>query len=384
MKIVDFMNMFSQGEHPILYEVIDGHFITNVYFDIDKACDGAPSSAECTRALNSALDFLRTILGDTQFAVSEAHRSGKISFHIVCPKLTATRTTIKKIAKLAGGKDLGIDTAVYNAGRQLMRPVCSRGEKGPDVPALHPVPGYVGVFSDHIIQAIKIGSTRLNEAAIPTPGPIPYVSSHGLVEDLIAAIDFKKLCRFDRQSLISRLKVENLRSLFDYKMKQIGEFEGGSLQSKLDSAWVGYTGYAPFPLNVIARVLDIDGKTNCNDVIAERGLQWSGGQLWTADRVPVADVMGQHNPEAQSRLQRAGTILRLPVPWVATAAPEPPVTTVEPTPQVVTATAETLAPAAVPVSTLTLSDEDKAIIIKLLAEKIATLSRIQLCVQQSS
>lgn len=227
---------------PIFYEVLDAHsMITKLYFDIDKAWDGVPTPADCMRVLEAALNFLRDTLHVMDgFAVCQAHRAGKISFHITCSGLVADRPAMKKIAMLSQSQDLGFDTAVYNHSRQLMRTVFGQGEKSDSVP-FWPVEGYVGTFSDHIIQAKASCLQRvIRSNEIPTLPPRPFVSSGtSVVEDLLAAIDFPMVpSHQDRLRLWATLKAAGLRALFDFKMIQVRpEFDGSSSQTRLASAW---------------------------------------------------------------------------------------------------------------------------------------------------
>ena len=267
------MSKFSSGANPVFYEIFDYQPKLNLYFDLDKAWDGVPTIVECNRVLEAALDFLRGILGSTTtFAVSQSHRRNKISFHIVCPLISAHRLVSKQIVQVSELYDLGLDIAVYNSGRQLMRSAFAMGEKADSVP-LTPVYPYIGVFSDHIVQAVSQNARLVSLTEIPKPVPRAYVSSHGFIEDLISNIEFGKISHANRLGLIARLKVENLRSLFDFKMTESDALCGQSNKERLDLAWRRASVSSPVMFNEIATILRIQNTVILNQVLLSHSVK---------------------------------------------------------------------------------------------------------------
>lgn len=315
--IADFMGFLNSGS-PVLYEVFDLQTRLNVYFDLDKFWDGEPSDVDATRVLEAALDFLRRILGaGTQFAVSGAHRRGKVSFHIVCPLLASTRAVMKRIVNLSEEHSLGLDCAVYNEGRQLMRPLFAMGEKTDSVPLILVAP-YIGMFSDHIIQAVSYYARDLDVSTIPKPVPRPYITPGiNQIEDLIAEIDLDKVHRYQRVLLLATLKKHELRRLFDFKMANVDALCGMSNRPFLDKAWSSLDASSSLTIENILNILRSQDKA-----VAERIEQAYSNMLKRAGRAPppppsIPESEDDDTEEIPSPVihQAAPQIVQPSLPW---------------------------------------------------------------------
>lgn len=216
-SISAFMSHVRGRLFPKLFEVLGE--TTNLFFVINRKRRADPDDAVATRVLEAVLGFLRAVFGTSiVFAVSQAHRPSRIVFHIVCPLLFAKRQFIKQIV---GDLDFGLDLSLYEPGDQAVHPAMTVGERAEYRPSLSPVAPYRGVFSDHIIQAISSQATEISYTTIPRIMIGNYMSSGvGLIEDLIATVDFREITGTFRYGLLARLKKEDLRRLFDYKLRQ--------------------------------------------------------------------------------------------------------------------------------------------------------------------
>lgn len=261
VTLVDFMEMIkgsiTTSSPKVIYEVfLRDYGFTNLYFDIDVATPGiSVTPVEKEKILDNALFLVRQALSafsDPKYTntvvVSSAHRMGKISYHIIYPLISGKRYEMKRLVKLILSRDpkSGFDPAVYCKTRQLMRPVFCVGEK-PDTTSLIPHYRYQGVFSDHIIQALRRTADRvsLSSISIPNPPPPKYVFQNPecrrLTEELIEAIDFTRLIHEERGGLFAVLKKTGFRELFDHKMMMYEDMEPVGQQHsntrRLDCAW---------------------------------------------------------------------------------------------------------------------------------------------------
>lgn len=271
----NFMSLLSSLEAPVVYEVLETnrHFsaVVNLYFDVDHEIPlpqrpahktvpiGAPLEGVVQKDSSSAsgvvtkedelleriLNFLRSILGQkTVFAVSKAHRPSKISFHIVCPYINAPLSVIQHIAKLAEAEDLPVDTAVYKK-QQLMRPLGSIGEKSDSV-RLVPVSRYMGVFSDHLIQAVSpYARTIMTTTSLPPIEPKPYKTDGSLWQEVINNIPFAKLSSEDKNFVEAYLKVKDNFPFYVHKMRDTPQAAGISFKKQLKNRW----NYIPHNVN---------------------------------------------------------------------------------------------------------------------------------------
>lgn len=291
----DFIKIFPSGSPaPVVYEIFDtpGQLL-KVYFDIDVKYTGIPSEEESQGVLERALSFLREKLNYNDFVVSQAHRNGKISFHIVCPRMVSKEMRgMKAVAMMGHSKNLGFDGSVYSR-RQLMRPACAMGEKTDSVP-LHPVPGYVGTFADHIVQVVYPDCRLLPEDFNTMQvAQVPYICTQGnIIEELIAGIDFNLLPRYSRKQMISIMKATNLQDLFNHKMQYVDRLAGPSGGFFAESAW---NGAHPSTFDVNSQIalsyrslFTQSSRHKVDEILKKYGLKHEGGTIVKiVEEVPI-------------------------------------------------------------------------------------------------
>lgn len=154
-------NLLQLKKKPNLhiYEVLDqlNSAALSLNFLMDRCC------YDKARALEAALDFIRGIAGgETIFAVSEAHSGAEMRFQVVCPYVTVTKNQMIEIIRISKILDLGMENPpLVENGASHARSALMVGHDLTDSIRLVPTTGYVGVFSDHLIQIIRPGSVAL-------------------------------------------------------------------------------------------------------------------------------------------------------------------------------------------------------------------------------
>lgn len=217
-----FMYKIKKGLLPVGYEILyyQKKTLYCLFFDLDYEYDPhrdtIPKNLYENILLTKTVKAIIDIIGDTEIAVSEAHRDRKISFHFVFPMIISTMQQNHAFAKFLNVvKNLPIDTSVYNH-RRLMRPVCCNGEKPDSVP-LKPHPLYTGVFSDHIIQTPRLNAKLfyidVNKLAIRFITDDPIQSRLAKIKT-----DYLPFDMFTKY--LSHVKGMNMKELFTFKINE--------------------------------------------------------------------------------------------------------------------------------------------------------------------
>lgn len=216
-SIEDLMKICSQGSHIQISEYFKYSTLHKVYFEV-KVRRGYGKDE--TKILRTALNFLESTLHTNKYAVSELHNSYEFTFFIVCPLLVAMNLYPMEIIARSG-QYIGFRPNIYGDHYARLykgsgRPVQERHL------IIRPVPGYMGTFSDHVIQSpspyARILPPRPNFLVVS--GILYQVTGTSMIEEMIFEVDFSKLSCSNRLKMVSVLKSVNLENLYSHKMSR--------------------------------------------------------------------------------------------------------------------------------------------------------------------
>lgn len=145
-------NELSKQKAIVAYEVITPQFNTNIrpFFDID--CTVGDMDAD--RVLNDVIGFIEPHFPNIALSISQSHRVGKISFHLIGANYWTTMQDLCNFKNEFKREfmRLYLDTNIYSNNNQKFRLCYAVGEKSNSVPLKPLCDG--SVLSDHLIQII--------------------------------------------------------------------------------------------------------------------------------------------------------------------------------------------------------------------------------------
>lgn len=231
-SIQDYMKLFRHYDYPAISEFTQYAPLTKAYFEVKVKRDLSKNEDQ---VLKNALDFLRKTINTDKYVVSESHTPLEIVFSIICPLIAVHRANpLDNIAR--SGTDYGFQ--FYSQRYSWMR--MGMGEERP-MTFIRPVPGYVGTFSDYVVQAPSPYARFLVPSKGHSKGIIQAIyrlsSSPSIQEELIAEVDFEKVTCSNRMILIEIMKSHNLESLFHHKMCGSDLLNRPHYEKHLKSGW---------------------------------------------------------------------------------------------------------------------------------------------------